>query len=275
MSDNVYLFRGCLIPTRLPFLERSSLFVLDKLGINYELLPNATCCIEPIGLRSLAVDTWLVVAARMLSIAEQDGRDILTLCNGCYVSLKEARQILRSKGERDKVNSILDEIGMEYRGKVDVQHLYGLLKGIGREIDSCVVSPQDALRVAIHPGCHIVRPSEVTGIGRHFSPDVLSDIVRLAGAKVAWTQDWPRCCGGGISRTSNDLSMKVLEDSLCEFREAGANSILTPCPFCFLQFDLKQKDGIPVLYLSELVALAFGASPESIGIKYHRTKLVV
>jgi heterodisulfide reductase subunit B len=30
---------------------------------------------------------------------------------------------------------------------------------------------------------------------------------------------------------------------------------------------------MPVLYLSELLALAFGASPEQIGLKYHRHKL--
>ena len=44
-------------------------------------------------------------------------------------------------------------------------------------------------------------------------------------------------------------------------------------PFCFVQFDIRQKEGLPVLYLSELLALAFGATPEQIGLKYHKTRL--
>lgn len=274
MNDEFYLFRGCLIPTRLPFLERSSLLVLDRLGIRYGLLPGATCCVEPIGLRSLALDTWLVVAARMLSIAESGGKDILTLCNGCYVSLKEARHVLESREERDRVNSILAELGMEYKGKADAHHLCGIVKDMESRVRSCVVRPQQDFRVAVHPGCHIVRPSAVTGIDSRFSPHVLSDIAKWVGSEVAYSEDWPKCCGGGISGIDEEISARVLEDSVSDFRNAGANSILTPCPFCFAQFDLKQKEGLPILYLSELLALAFGASPESIGMKYHRTKVV-
>ena len=54
MSRPFYLFSGCLISTRLPFLEASSRFVLDRLGIAYEDLPGATCCVEPIGLRTMS-----------------------------------------------------------------------------------------------------------------------------------------------------------------------------------------------------------------------------
>jgi heterodisulfide reductase subunit B len=50
---------------------------------------------------------------------------------------------------------------------------------------------------------------------------------------------------------------------------------LTPCPFCFVQFDLKQKDDVPVLYLAELLALALGASSDEIGLKYHRIKILM
>lgn len=275
MSDEFYLFRGCLIPTRLPFLERSSLFVLDKLGMTYENLPGATCCVEPIGLRSLALDTWLVTAARMLAIAENDGRDILTLCNGCYVSLREARHILESREERNRVNFILDEIGIEYNGTADVLHLCGIVRDMEKKVRSCVVRPQESFKVAVHPGCHIVRPSAVTDIDSRFSPHVISDIAKWVGSEAVYSKDWPKCCGGGIAGISDDISSRVLEEALAEFRHAGANSILTPCPFCFVQFDVKQKEGIPVLYLSELLALAFGAAPESIGMRYHRTKIIV
>ena len=51
---------------------------------------------------------------------------------------------------------------------------------------------------------------------------------------------------------------------------------------CFQQFDTRQREiskvyetdyAIPVLYITELYALAMGVSPEEIGLKLHRIKL--
>ena len=92
MNERYFLFRGCLIPTRLPFLERSSLFVLDKLGVDHGQMPGATCCVEPIGLRSLAEDTWLVVTARMLAgdtpLASSSPAIRLRLCCDVQVAIR-------------------------------------------------------------------------------------------------------------------------------------------------------------------------------------------
>ena len=62
----------------------------------------------------------------------------------------------------------------------------------------------------------------------------------------------------------------------------GANAILVPCPTCYLQFDAGQRllmrsdkngiHGTAVFYQSELLAVALGAKPESIGMKFHMIK---
>jgi heterodisulfide reductase subunit B len=62
-------------------------------------------------------------------------------------------------------------------------------------------------------------------------------------------------------------------------RAAGAEAIITVCPFCHLQFDLGQieinnifKDSIktpfniPVIYYTQLLGLALGISPEEVGL---------
>jgi heterodisulfide reductase subunit B len=274
LSDQYLLFRGCLIPTRLPFLERSSRFVLDKLGVDYEHMTGATCCVEPIGLRSLAEDTWLLTTARMLAIAEQSGRDILSLCNGCYLSLEESRQELEDEAVRAEVNCILEEMGLHYSGKVKVKHFAEIIKEAGgARIGSLVTSPQTGLRLAAHPGCHMVRPSSKIKIDESFAPKVLNEIAAWCGSEVVVSEKWPKCCGGGIAGVDEKVSTRMLEDAVSSFRPSGANCILTPCPFCFVQFDIRQKEGLPVLYLSELLALAFGATAEQIGLKYHKTKL--
>jgi len=273
LSEPCYLFSGCLIPTRLPFLERSARLVLDRLGVEYAPLPDATCCVEPIGLRSLGYDTWLAVTARMLSIAEEGGRDLLSLCNGCYMSLKESAHQLEDEGTRQMVNEIMSPTGRSYNGGPRVRHFMEIVneKGLD-EVSRHVAVPQTKLRVAVHPGCHVLRPSEVCEVDRPFSPEVLSNIARWTGAEVVHNEDWPRCCGGGLTGVDDAIAMAILNETIEGFKAAGANCILTPCPFCFAQFDLKQRQGIPVLYLSELLALSFGATPEQIGLKYHRTR---
>ena len=273
MSRPLYLFSGCLIPTRLPFLEASSRFVLDRLDVEYADMPDATCCVEPIGLRTMARDTWLVTAARMLAIAQEGGRDVLTLCNGCYMSLKEAAHALEDATVRGEANKVLAAIGKRYDGGVEVHHLTGLLLDHEEILKRSIVRPLAELTLAAHPGCHMVRPGRVLKADVSFRPEVLGRIASWTGARVVASEEWPRCCGGGLAGIDENLSSKMLADSAAGFRPSGATAILTPCPFCFVQFDLKQKDGLPVLYLAELVALVMGAAPEKIGMQYHRNKL--
>ena len=63
---------------------------------------------------------------------------------------------------------------------------------------------------------------------------------------------------------------------------AGAEAIIVICPACFQQMDSNQKKaggvsggtfGIPVLYLTELLALAMGVKPDEIGVRFHRSRL--
>jgi heterodisulfide reductase subunit B2 len=274
MGEGYLLYTGCLIPARLPYLEASSRLVLDKLGVEYEPFPSGTCCVEPVGLRSLGYDAWLMVVARMLSVAGGKGKDILTLCNGCFMSFKEAAHQLEDQELREKVNERLAPIGRSYGGGVRVRHLLEILEEIGSSrMESMVTAPQSKLRIALHPGCHIIRPSKVLKVDSPYSPRVLADIALRSGAQVVDNEAWPRCCGGGLAGVDDRISNAILQENVDSFRRAGANCVLTPCPFCFVQFDLRQKSGLPVLYLSELVALAFGATADEIGLKYHRMKL--
>ncbi|OPY34878.1 MAG: CoB--CoM heterodisulfide reductase subunit B [Methanomassiliicoccales archaeon PtaU1.Bin124] len=273
MNERFYLFRGCLIPTRLPQLESSARFALDKMGIDAPDLPGATCCVEPIGLQCLAEDTWLLTAARMLAIAESDGREILTLCNGCYLSFVEARNALNDSKKRGAVNQVLSQIGREYHGRGRVAHL---LEVVGKHLDTIsALRSRDLsnLKIAPHTGCHAVRPSHADLAERSFAPRMLANIASSLGADVVHLEDWPACCGGGIAAIDEKVSSGILEDVTSSYRNSGANCILTPCPFCFSQFDMRQREGIPVMHLSQLLAHAFGAGPEVLGWKYHRTKV--
>lgn len=274
MSEGYYLFKGCLIPTRLPYLESSARFALRSMDIDAIDMPGATCCVEPIGLQSLARDTWLLTTARMLAIAAEDGKDLLTLCNGCYLSLTEAKNALTDRKKRDMVNQELAGIGHEYRPGPKVRHILDLAHDQGREgLASLIKRDLSQLKIAPHTGCHAVRPGDEGLAERPYAPRMLADISSWLGAQVAFQEDWPGCCGGGIASVDEKISAGILEGVTSRYKESGANCILTPCPFCFSQFDMRQKEGVPVMHLVQLLAYAFGAEPNVLGWKYHRTKV--
>ena len=76
------LFLGCFIPVRLPHIEMTARRVLPDFGIELVDLDGFTCCPEPIGFLTDKM-TALSIATRNISIAEEKGLEIITLCNGC------------------------------------------------------------------------------------------------------------------------------------------------------------------------------------------------
>jgi heterodisulfide reductase subunit B len=262
MTD-LLLFNGCLIPSRLPFLEKATRDVLDKLEVSYSDLPDQTCCVEPIGLRSLGADTWTLASARLLAIAEESDGDILTVCDGCYMSLNQTILRLEDPRRREAVNRELARIGREYHGRVRVLSLVELLHSMKEGIIGSVSEPQKR-RFAIHPGCHLERTAEE--LGKEDPVKQMADIVEWVGGTPVELRG--NCCGGGLSGVYDDMSKAVLDDSLAAFK--GSDTILTPCPTCFVQFDLRQKDGIPVWFLTEMLIAAFGMDYK--GWRYHRSR---
>ena len=76
-----------------------------------------------------------------------------------------------------------------------------------------------------------------------------------------------QCCGGALDRVGQrESSLEMAGASCCELQERDVDALVVVCPSCFQQFDLNQaalrrageEVDVPVLYLSELIALCFG-----------------
>jgi len=104
MSELRFLiFLGCITPYRLSSYEISARKVLGKLGVELVEMPEFNCCGFPMDL--INHDLMLTLAARNLCIAEKQGLDILTLCNGCFSVLNETNKILEEdKKLNEKIN---------------------------------------------------------------------------------------------------------------------------------------------------------------------------
>ena len=93
MGNKYLIFLGCAIPYRVSSFEISSRKVLAKLGVELMEMPEFNCCGLP--LDPVSHETMLILAAKNLALAEQQGLNILTLCPGCAGTLKKVNKILK------------------------------------------------------------------------------------------------------------------------------------------------------------------------------------
>ena len=121
-------FPGCLIPARHPAMEFAIRATLENLEIEIVDLEGASCCPDPIYFKSKDKVSWLAVAARNLTLAEDLGLDIFTNCSGCTATLSETYHLLQDQELRDQVNQRLARIDREYRGTSRVRHIATLVR---------------------------------------------------------------------------------------------------------------------------------------------------
>jgi len=275
-------FLGCVIPNRLPQIEAATRLVAPKLGINLIDMNGASCCPAPGVIRSFDTETWLAIVARNISLAEEIGHDLLTLCNGCYATLAAGVHEIQNPDTREHVNKILSSIGRQVKGTIKAKHLAEVLYfDVGMErIEETIVRPIEA-RCATHAGCHLIRPSELRpwgGTAEDFR--AFDELVELTGMKSVEYDLKDMCCGagGGLRSAKLPVSLDMVREKLEAMSREGVDCILNICPFCHLQYDLGQVQAnkefstdfhIPVLYYTQLLGLAQGFTPREMGLDKH------
>lgn len=279
MREYAY-FLGCITPNRYPGIEAATRKSLSEFDITLLDLKGASCCPAPGVFGSFDLWTWLVVAARNIVIAEEMNADITTTCNGCYATLQEANHLLKQSADlRNRVNESLAKIGKQYRGTLEVKHVIELLSDeVGFEsIEKKVKRPLRTVNVAVHYGCHFLKPSETRMHGSPERPTFLDDLVGALGAESVDYKEKTMCCGagGGVRAASLEIALDMTAEKIDNAMKAGADCLVTPCAFCHLQFDrgqveLNEKFGgkyqMPVVFVTQLVGLALGFDARELGL---------
>jgi heterodisulfide reductase subunit B len=251
--------------------------VAEAFGMQLEYMEGVACCGSP-NLRAIDYMGWLTVNARTLAIAEKNGHDIVTPCNGCFASLKDAYHFLKHDANyRKKVNTILKKESLEFKGTVTPRHFVeALYTDIGtEEIKKKVTKPLDGVGIAIHYGCHLLRPVDVT----EFRPEYLDELVQATGASVVEYPIWKQCCGATVLPVDENLAIRLARDKIKSMKESGAEFIAVVCPACGNQLDLQQlglkesygeEYNLPVLLYPQILGLAIGMDEEEVGLSMNR-----
>ncbi|UCB48042.1 MAG: CoB--CoM heterodisulfide reductase iron-sulfur subunit B family protein [Deltaproteobacteria bacterium] len=277
------LFLGCTIPARSRNYELSARKVADKLGIELVDLDNFICCGFPI--KNSDHGSSLILAAYNLALAQERKLDICTLCSSCTSALAEVEQQLAvDEDMRNEVNKALSRVGLRFDGRVKLRHFARILyEEIGaEEIKRHISKSLDDLSIAVHYGCHYLKPSEVFD---HFDevedPQSLDALVALTGASVIDYPGKKRCCGGPILPVDEKTAISVAKEKLGDMADAGADAMCLICPFCSVMYDDNQKSiesefgetyKLPVLYLPQLLGLAMGFHRKELGLNLNVVK---
>ncbi|HDI52826.1 MAG TPA: hypothetical protein ENF89_01605 [Candidatus Bathyarchaeota archaeon] len=267
------LFLGCTVPARQMNYEQSARAVAEALDIEFVDLPFGCCGfpLEPLDrVRSLAM------AAYNLMLASREGLDIAALCSACAETLIKAEWLLsREEGLLRRVNRVLGELDAEYRGEAPrVLHITRMLhEEVGVErIKGLIERPLNDLRVAVHYGCHYMRPSEAYGgFEDPERPRSLDELVEATGAESVEYPGKMDCCGGGLLAVSERVAKEMAAKKLRRLSELGVDALILICPFCAIMYDRYQslilgEGRIPVLYYTQLLGLALGLEPETLGL---------
>jgi succinate dehydrogenase / fumarate reductase, cytochrome b subunit len=272
-------YPGCVAQESGKELDLATRYVCRTLGIELVEFPNFSCCGS--GFVDEANEVLNVaINARNLAIAERAGLDVLTICSTCQGMLSLANLRMADPKVRARVDGALRPLGIEYRGSVKVKHLLRVLtEDIGLDaVRAKVRRPLAGLKVGAFYGCHLLRPADELAWEDGEEPHAFEDLLSAVGASPVLYRGRVMCCGFPIQFVKPDVAGRIAGRQILDAKAHGADAMATPCPLCHISLDTYQNKaaeavatplGMPVFHLPQVVGLAFGASPEELGLPRH------
>jgi heterodisulfide reductase subunit B len=284
----VAYYPGCALEGSAHAYDRSTRAVGRALGLELVEVRNWNCC-GAMEVKNIDPKLQTYLSARVMAIAagEMGLGVVMAPCNGCYHNLKKAEYDLAH--DPDSV-AVVERLSGKaghaayHAEQVETIHALDWIKrAVGEAgIRERVRNTLAGLKVANYYGCMYTRPRHIfpekdTGPDSEstFDPRFMDELLRAAGAEIV---DWPlktACCGGPHTLSDCDTSTRLVLNLLETAHACGAEVIATECPTCHSGLEMHQvraetvlgtKTRTVMLYFTQLLGLALGIAPRSLGI---------
>jgi heterodisulfide reductase subunit B2 len=270
-------YPGCALHGSSNDYEQSVVACLKLLGVELKELDDWICC-GATAAHSINKKLSIALPARNLALAEKDKLgELLAPCPLCSMEFIKARHYLLNDSALRKEMGEIVELPLE--ASTEIINLIQIFQRIGMEaIKGKLKRELGEFKPACYYGCMLTRPGDIVKFDDPEQPSSMEAVLEIIGAKPV---DWnyrTECCGAGMTiakgETVINLSHKIIENAAAH----GANCIVTACPMCHVNLDMKQADiekakgvkhDMMVYYLSDLVGLALGLDEKSLGIDRH------
>ncbi|HEY9187148.1 MAG TPA: CoB--CoM heterodisulfide reductase iron-sulfur subunit B family protein [Ignavibacteria bacterium] len=268
-------YPGCSLTGSAKEFDKSLRKICDLLGIKLVEIEDWNCC----GATSAhATNHLLSVSLPLLNIKKaykQGITKILAPCAACYNRLVTAQYELT---KNNLVKKELSEFLENDYNSIKVINIIEFFQEIIKEgiLDKKVVSLK-GLKVACYYGCLLLRPKEIIDFDDSEQPSSMEEIIKITDATPV---DWNykiECCGASHSIAHKDIVVDLIGKILGDAQKHSADIMVVACPMCHSNLDMRQLElrknegykSIPIIYLTELIGLSLGLSPEELGINLH------
>lgn len=268
-------YPGCSLLATNRAYDISTRAVARALGLEMAELDDWNCC-GATAYMPIREKRSFVLSARNLALAEKMGRELVTVCNACYVVLRKTNKYMAENAAlRGEIRRALLAGGMDYSGSVRVRHFLDVVVNDVRreEVQARVTRPLRGMQVACYSGCQLSRPFE--DMDHPEFPELMDRLVGWLGASAIPFPMSARCCGG-MSMTTHPKTGRVLTGKILRTaKERGAECVATACPLCQMNLEAYQEEvgtalgancRIPVLYFTQLMGIALGLDAKAVAL---------
>ena len=276
-------FPGCSADSTGIAYTKSFSFIAACIGLEMHEIDDWCCC-GTSAAKITSDDLSRALPARSLALGERQlpGLDVIAPCTGCYSSLKAAVAYARESDENR--SHVSDLIEMDYAAKADVKSLLEVFAEpeVKERIVAGLARTLGGMKVACYYGCMQSRPADIVQFGDDVeNPTAMDELLEACGAECV---DWSfktECCGASNHVVAPEAARRVVERIYRNARANGAECIVTSCPLCWLNLDMRQTQvnkemgtdyELPVYYFTELIAMCMGASGDEVGLAHHFTE---
>jgi heterodisulfide reductase subunit B len=286
-------FPGCTLKDKAKALDETTHLAVRMLGKELKEIPDWTCCGATTPLVSTKIAN-LIAQTRLLIKTRDAGYDaVVTTCPFCFSTLRRVNSILAGDDlKRKRINAYLAEDRrlrdyevpqppyIPYGGETKVLHLLEWLRdNVGWDyISSAATGALKGLKIAPFYGCQLLRPSAEIAMDDPEDPHIFEDFLGAIGAEVLSFPDRIDCCGSYLIVAKPHATAIRSHAILDAANRLCADAVAVTCPLCFYNLDHLQPEmqtehpefnPIPILYFTQLLALALGAPIEKVMIEKH------
>ncbi|MBM4314219.1 MAG: heterodisulfide reductase subunit B [Deltaproteobacteria bacterium] len=268
----VSYYPGCSLHGTAKEYDQSVRVVSRALGIELEEIEDWSCC-GASSAHNTNFKLSVALPARDLIAAEKKPHDIMIPCAACFNRFKTTEHHL--KHDQALKAEIEEIVGGSYQGSAAIRNPIDIIANtIGLDaLKEKVVKKLTGLKPASYYGCLLLRPPEVCRFDDTENPVLLDHILSALGAEVSPWSFKTDCCGGSLTISKTEAVVTMVDRLMTMAREAGANCLVTACPVCTANLDMRASRhlALPVFYFTELAALAMGQEGPEGWCRLHQT----
>ncbi len=278
MANRYAYYPGCSLGSTAKEYDISVRAVFAHLGLELHEIEDWNCC----GATHSAIykeDARFLLSLRNLALAEAQGFDtVIAPCSACYKNLRRAAKL--ADANKDICARVNAEMAEQYScsGRVIVLHpLYAIIRDFGLEaLQKRVVRPLRGLKIAAYYGCMLTRPLDEFDSAER--PTGLDRLIAALGAEPVDYDYKAKCCGGALALSHTGSTVRMTANILTTAKGRGAEAVTLACPMCHMALDMYQGKAeraidqplhLPVFFFTQLMGLALGLEPASLGLARH------